>query len=166
MHDKMKQYGKYEEMFQFHYILNSFYLPQPPLSTHQKKFWFWDCMNATFSIHKIMNISWWYQHLFILMLELMSFSQSVGWVYYIFCTLFTGAVFLFFFFFFFNSSFSISFYLLYALCLSISLFDGSSGDGGVACVCVCVCLTQVENVFHFLTSCKVVQNENETYISI
>lgn len=77
----------------------------------------------TFSIHKIMNISWWYQHLFILMLELMSSRVSAlsdVRVYYILHIVYWRCALLLF-----NSSFSIPFYLLYAFCLSISLFDGS-----------------------------------------
>lgn len=94
----------------------------------------------TFSIHKIMNISWWYQHLFILMLELMSFSRcvSVGCerVYYILHIVYGRPCSLLLF----NSSFSISFYLLYAFCLSISLFDGVAKRWWWCNVCECVWL--------------------------
>lgn len=125
IHDKMKQYGKYGEMFQFHYTLNSFYLlPPPPLhpsSRSQKSFDF--------------GIAWAQHFLYIKLWILVDGTSTYSYwclsswasvslcrmrVYYILHIVYGRCASLLFF----NSSFSISFYLLYAFCLSISLFDG------------------------------------------
>lgn len=123
MHDKMKQYGKYGEMFQIRYTPPLFKKKQRQREKEKKVLISGLHERKTFSIHKIMNISWWYQHLFILMLELMSSRVSAlsdVRVYYILHIVYWRCALLLF-----NSSFSIPFYLLYAFCLSISLFDGS-----------------------------------------